>query len=98
RGSAYGRKLAKLHDQTARGDDERNLRIAEFAQQTPDIAVKRLLPGSLPRGEIAADETRIDPRIDRRGIESEQAALAVTGHSDLGLRAGTVRKPVHHGE
>ena len=75
-----------FHDQPARGDQRGDLGVAELAQQAPDIAVNRLLPGVLARIEVAAYQTGVNARIDGRGVKSQQSALAVAGDADLAFR------------
>ena len=77
------RPLAVLDHQPARGDQRGDLGVAELAQQAPDVAVDRLGPDPLPRAEVAADQGRVDPRVRGRGVEGDQAALAVAGNADL---------------
>ena len=55
----------------------RQLGVAEFAEQAPDVAVNRLLPDLLARAEIAAHHGPADPLVDGPGVERQQTALAV---------------------
>ncbi len=86
RRAVHARPLAVLDHQPARGDQRGDLGVAELAQQAPDVAIDRLGPHALARAEIAADQRRVDPRVHGRGIEGDQAALAVAGDADLRLR------------
>jgi hypothetical protein len=90
---------ARLHDQGTGRDHPGQLRVAEFAEQAPDIAVDRLLPEILPRLEIPADQGRADPGIEARGIQGQQSAFAVSRDSDgRGTGEVLVCEPVDRGE
>ena len=92
------RPLAVLDDEPARGDQGRDLGVAELVQQAPDVAIDRLGPDALPGAEVAADQRRVDPRVRGRGVEGDQAALAVAGHADLGPRPRPEPEPIHRGQ
>src|SRR5688572_23031336 len=67
----------------ARQDERGELGIAEALEQAPDVAIDRFLPAARPPIEIAAHERAVDARIDGRGIEGHQAALAIADDADF---------------
>ncbi len=83
RRSVHLRLGAVFHDQCARCNQRGNLGVAELAQQPPDIAIERLLPSLLARFEIAADQGRLDARIDGGGVKREQSTFPVARHANL---------------
>ena len=69
------RARARLDDQCPRGDHGGQFRVAELLQQPEHVAVDRLLPDVLPRVEVAAHADRVDPRVQRTGVQGQQARL-----------------------
>ena len=75
-------ELAVLDNEPARQNQRGNLGVAEFVQQSPDIAIDRLRPDGLAAVEVSAHQRRVDPLVERGGIKGDQAPLPVAGHAD----------------
>ena len=80
------RRAARLDDQCPRRHQAGQLGVAKLIEQAKHVAIDRLLPHVLPRVEVAAHQRRVDPRVERRGIQRQQAAFAVADHADRPLR------------
>ena len=98
RRTLHPRGLGVLDHQGAGQHQAPDLGVSELGQQGPDIAVDRFLPDPLPSGKIAAHQAGIDSRVRRRGIERDQASLAVAGHANPGSRRACRLQPVHQGQ
>ena len=68
--------------QSAGCDQTGEFGVAEFGQQSPDVAVDRLFPHIFPLLEIPADDGGLDATIDCRCIQCKQAAFTHTDHTD----------------
>ena len=64
RRTGYLRKPHHLDDQTPRRNHAREFRVAEVAQQTPDVPVDGLGGESFPRPEVSADQSCADASIE----------------------------------
>ena len=81
-----------------RGNQRRDLGVAELFQQTPHIAFDRLLPEFFPAVEIAAHQARCHAFVDGRSREGNQSALAVARQANRRLALGRGVQPIHRGE
>src|SRR5207302_4649215 len=79
------RSLGGFDDQGPRRDERGDLGVAELLEQAEDVAIDRLAPDVIAVVEVAADADRVDPRVERRGVEGDGAAFTVAEDADAEL-------------